>query len=160
MPDKATNAVPETAAEQLQRIEDLLGGVGILGRKLQGPLDAHEMLIEGLPGRVSNHLADKLAVVRGPLLEKAVGMSLRTLQRHKENPAKRLSREQSGRIWKFAEILARATAALGSLDTAEEWLERPAIGLNQRCPIDLLTTPAGVELVEDLLGRIEHGVYI
>lgn len=160
MPDRVMNAVPETASEQLQRIEDLLGGISVLGRKLHGPLDAHEMLIEGLPGKVSNYLADKLVVVRGPLLEKALGMSLRTLQRHKENPAKRLSQEQSGRIWKLAEVLARATAALGSLEAAEEWLERPAIGLNQRRPIDLLATPAGVELVEDLLGRIEHGVYV
>jgi len=34
-----------------------------------------------------------------------------------------------------------------------------ATGLDQRRPIDLLTTPAGVELVEDFLGRIEYGVY-
>ncbi|HEV3423731.1 MAG TPA: antitoxin Xre/MbcA/ParS toxin-binding domain-containing protein [Paraburkholderia sp.] len=32
-------------------------------------------------------------------------------------------------------------------------------GLEQRCPIDLLSTPAGVELVEDLLERMEYGVY-
>jgi putative toxin-antitoxin system antitoxin component (TIGR02293 family) len=160
MPNKVWNEVPDSAAEQLHRIEKLLGGISVLGRKLHGPLDAHEMLLEGLPGKVSNALADRLVVVRGARLEKAIGMSLRTLQRRKENPAKRLSPEQSGRIWKFAEILARATAVLGSLDAAEEWLDRPAIGLNQRRPIDLLSTPAGVELVEELLGRIEHGVYV
>ena len=33
------------------------------------------------------------------------------------------------------------------------------IGLDQRRPIDLMTTPAGLELVEDYLGRIEYGVY-
>jgi len=42
---------------------------------------------------------------------------------------------------------------------AEQWLERPAIGLDQWRPIDLMTTPAGLELVEDFLGRIEYGVY-
>jgi putative toxin-antitoxin system antitoxin component (TIGR02293 family) len=36
---------------------------------------------------------------------------------------------------------------------------QPAIGLDQRPPIDLLTTPAGVELVEDYLGRLEYEVY-
>lgn len=41
---------------------------------------------------------------------------------------------------------------------AEQWLERPAIGLDQRRPIDLLGTPAGVELVEDYLERLEYGV--
>ncbi len=86
-------------------------------------------------------------------------MSLRTYQRQKAAPAKRLSREQSGRTWKFAEILARATAVFGSQAEAEQWLERPAVGLDQRCPIDLLTTPAGVQIVEDFLGRLEYGVY-
>ncbi|WP_347339962.1 antitoxin Xre/MbcA/ParS toxin-binding domain-containing protein [Afipia massiliensis] len=60
---------------------------------------------------------------------------------------------------KFAEILAAATSVFGSKEAAERWLEQPAIGLNQRRPIDLLATPAGVELVEDLLVRLQHGVH-
>jgi putative toxin-antitoxin system antitoxin component (TIGR02293 family) len=60
---------------------------------------------------------------------------------------------------KFTEILARATTLLGAQTAAEQWLEQPAIGLDQRRPIDLMTTPAGPELVEDYLGRIEYGVY-
>ena len=69
-------------------------------------------------------------------------MSLRTLQRHRAASEKPLNPEQSGRTWKFAEILAKATAVLGSQEEAEQWLERPAIGLDQRRPIDLLATPA------------------
>src|SRR5438067_1157876 len=42
---------------------------------------------------------------------------------------------------------------------AEDWLKRPAMALDQRRPIELLATPAGIRLVEDLLGRIEYGVY-
>jgi putative toxin-antitoxin system antitoxin component (TIGR02293 family) len=72
---------------------------------------------------------------------------------------KPLSQEQSSRAWKFADILARATSVLGSQDEAEQWLERPAIGLNQRRPIDLLATSAGTEIVEDFLRRLEYGVY-
>jgi putative toxin-antitoxin system antitoxin component (TIGR02293 family) len=34
-----------------------------------------------------------------------------------------------------------------------------ATGLNQRRPIDLLASPAGVALVEDFLVRLEYGVY-
>ena len=61
---------------------------------------------------------------------------------------------------KFAEILTRVTTLLGSQTAAERWLEQPAIGLDQRRPIDLMTTPSGLELVEDYLGRIEYGAYI
>lgn len=60
---------------------------------------------------------------------------------------------------KFSEIVTRATTLLGSQTAAEQWLEQPAIGLDQRRPIDLMTTPSGLELVEDYLGRIEYGVY-
>jgi putative toxin-antitoxin system antitoxin component (TIGR02293 family) len=118
------------------------------------------MLLHGLPGGALTHLFDNFVVMRATAsLEKAVGMSLRTYQRRKDAPAKPLSQEQSGRTWKFAEILAKATAVFGSQDEAEQWLERPAMGLERRRPIDLLATPAGVELVEDFLERLRYGVY-
>ncbi len=145
---------------ELQRVAALLGGERILRHRLRGPLDAHEMLLGGLPGQALTHLIDSFVVLhKTASLEKAVGISLRTFQRRKDAPAKPLSQEQSGRTWKFAEILARATAVLGSQEDAEQWLERPAIGLDQRRPIDLLATPAGVHLVEEFLKRIEYGVY-
>ncbi len=80
-------------------------------------------------------------------------MSLRTFQRFKVAP-KPLGKEQSGQAWKFAEILAKATAVLGSQEAAEQWLN--ACGTDQRRPIDLLATPAGVKLVEDFLVRLEY----
>jgi putative toxin-antitoxin system antitoxin component (TIGR02293 family) len=60
----------------------------------------------------------------------------------------------------FAQILARAIDVFGSQDEAERWLERPAVGLDQRRPIDLIATPAGVELVETNLRRLEAGIYM
>jgi len=128
--------------------------------RIRGPLDAHELLLRGLPGAALAYLVDSLVLLHDPVsLEKAVGISLRTFQRRKTDPTKLLSPEQSGRVWKFAEILARATAVLGSRTEAEQWLERPAFGLDQRRPIDLLATAAGVEIVENYLERIEYGVY-
>jgi putative toxin-antitoxin system antitoxin component (TIGR02293 family) len=59
----------------------------------------------------------------------------------------------------LAEILARATQVFGSQEEAEQWLERPAMGLDNNRPLDLLDTPAGVEMVEDFLTRLEYGVY-
>ena len=93
-------------------------------------------------------------------LEKAVGMSLRTLQRRRADPGLPLSVDQSGRVWKFAEILAKATEVMGTQRDAEEWLDEPAMGLNGQKPLDLLATAAGTELVETFLGQIEYGVYV
>ncbi|MGO7258807.1 antitoxin Xre-like helix-turn-helix domain-containing protein, partial [Rhizobium brockwellii] len=94
---------------------------------------AHELLLQGLPASALDYLVGNLVVIaKNESLEKAVGMSLRTWQRRKDTPSKPLSQEQSGRAWKFAEILAKATDIFGSQGEAEQWLERPAVGLDQR----------------------------
>jgi putative toxin-antitoxin system antitoxin component (TIGR02293 family) len=151
---------PPIEVAEVQRVANLLGGVRVLRHRLRTPLDVHEALANGLPGAALAYLIGNLVTLRDPAsIEKAVGISRRTFQRRKVAPAKLLSQEQSGRTWKFAEILSKATAVLGSQEEAERWLERPAIGLDQRRPIELLATPAGVKLVEDFLERLEYGVY-
>ena len=156
----ATQATAPAGDAGTLRVAALLGGPRTLRHRLGSPLDAHEMLLEGLPADALTHLLDSLSVLRKTAsLEKAVGMSLRTFQRRKDAPGKPLNAEQSGRTWKFAEILAKATALFGSQQEAELWLERPALGLDGRQPIDLLATPAGVELIEAFLLRMEYGVY-
>jgi putative toxin-antitoxin system antitoxin component (TIGR02293 family) len=149
------------ANETIGRAVTLLGGAATFKRPMATALDAHEVILSGFPSRAILSLYENVGLIRqSDSLEKAVGISLRTFQRRKKDAtAKKLSQEQSGRAWKFAEILAKATGILGSQEEAEAFLERPALGLNQRRPIDLLSTPAGIELVEDHLERMRYGVY-
>jgi putative toxin-antitoxin system antitoxin component (TIGR02293 family) len=149
----------EYSEEDFEEIVDLLGGRQILGSTIESELDAHKLLHRGLPRAALTNLIGKLHVIGIGDASEALGLSLRTLQRHKSSPVALLDVQQSGRTWKFAEILAKATRVLGSQDEAEQWLKRPAIGLDQQRPVDLLTTPAGVKLVEDYLGRLEYDVY-
>lgn len=155
------NAAEEIQDGLVSRTASLLGGRATFKRALTTRLDAHAMILSGFPGDALVHLSENVAIIRTPeAFQKALGVSLRTLQRHKkESASKKLSQEQSGRAWKFAEILEKAVEVFGTQAAAEEFLERPAIGLNQHRPIDLLTTPAGVELVETHLERIKYGVY-
>ncbi len=151
---------PVAADQPFQKVTALLGGDRVLHHHLDSQLDVHEMLLEGLPGAALKHLVDHMRTLQTPAsLEKAIGMSLRTFQRHKETPARKLSPEQSGRTWKFAEILAQTIAVFGTQEAAEEWMARPAMGLDRHRPIDLLATPAGIEMVETFLGRLRYGVY-
>jgi putative toxin-antitoxin system antitoxin component (TIGR02293 family) len=143
----------------LQKTLELLGGRKILGSAVESELDAHELLHHGLPRAALNSLVDNLHVISVDEASEALGVSVRTLQRHKHGPVARLDVPQSGRAWRFAEILAKATRVLGSQEEAEQWLKRPAIGLDRQRPVDLLTTPAGAKLVETYLGRLEYGVY-
>jgi len=146
---------------EVERVARLLFGTKALRIRLKNKLAAHDMIRHGLPAKTVEHLINTLGVIRHgeTSLERVLGMSWRTVQRHKKTPEKRLSREQSGRMWKFAEVLAKATEVFGSQRDAEQWMESPATGLEQRRPIELLETPAGAELVEAFLERLEYGVY-
>ena len=154
---RAQDAAPHG---EMDMVVGLLGGDALFARPVRDRLDAHEIILSGFPNKALRSLVRNVPVMQQPdVMEKALGISLRTYQRRKEALDKPLSPEQSGRTWKFAEILARAIDIFGSQPEAERWLEQPAIGLEQRRPIDLLSTPAGLETLEDHLTRLEYGVY-
>jgi len=145
---------------EIGRVAQVFGGKSVLGQIVRTPLQAHELLVGGLPAPALHHLVDNVALLgSGAALESALGLSLRTLQRSRTDPGRALSPDQSGRAWKFAEVLSLATDVLGSQELAERWLDQPALALEGHRPIDLMSTPAGVELVETLLRRLEYGVY-
>ena len=139
----------------------LLGGMDTIGSVVRTDMEAHDLLMGGLPSSALLHLTKEVAFLNTDInLDKAIGISVRTLQRRKKDaPEAVLSVEQSNRTWKFAEILGRTTEIFGSRPDAEAWMNQPAFGLDQRRPIDLLATAVGIEAVEDYLTRIEYGVY-
>lgn len=152
----ALNAPVETSYKQTA---SLLGGRQALKKVITSKLDVHEVIVKGIPGIALKHMVDHVKIIDTADLLHAIGISVRTIQRRVESPQKPLSQEQSGRAWKFAEVLVKATQVFGSQAEAEKWLVSPAMALDQRRPIDLLSSPTGVEMVEQVLGRLEYGVY-
>jgi putative toxin-antitoxin system antitoxin component (TIGR02293 family) len=138
----------------------LLGGTKMLG----GPapktrLQVHEKLAQGIPSAAAAHLVSALFLLdEKTVVVAGIGMSARTYLRQKSKKA-RLDVEHSGRAWKFAEVLTKASSVLGSQQAAERWLKEPAMGLDRQRPIDLLKTQAGTQLVEEFLERIDLGAY-
>ncbi len=132
-----------------------------MNKSVRTALDAHDLIVEGIPSKSLLHLVEGVRFLSaGDALNKAIGISIRTLQRRKsDTTGKVLSIEQSSRAWRFAEIIAKATDIMGTQEAAEAWILEPAIGLNNRRPIDLLASSAGAEAVEDYLTRLEYGVY-
>lgn len=146
----------------LRRIVDLLGGPAVFDRPFATPMDAHATILRGFPNQSLWTFIDYVPrLAQGDALDKVMGMSLRTLQRRKKEGAhERLSREQSGRLYKAAEIVAKAIDIFGSTAAAEDFLEKPAMALDGERPIELLATPAGAELVERHLAQLDLGVYV
>lgn len=96
---------------------------------------------------------------RHNVLSKIVGLSDRTLARRMKHKDDVLSPEQSARALYYAEALEKAQAVFGTRELAENWMTKPARGLDGESPIDLLSNPVGYELVTDFLHRIEYGIY-
>lgn len=155
--------VAEAASnDDISRTYDLLGGATTMPDEVRNIMDAHDLIMRGLPSSALLFFTERLgAVVAEGAVDKAIGVSLRTIQRRrKDGPDRALSTEQSNRVWKFAEILGMAIEVLGSREAAETWMNTPAIGLERRKPIDLLATAAGTEAVETYLTRMDYGVYM
>lgn len=149
-----------TESEHIEDVVKLLGGRRVLRKTLMTRLDAHDLILRGLPSAALLHLAGNVGCLREEQdVRRIIGMSIRTLQRRKEEP-KALSEEQGARTWKFAEILAQATRVFGTQEEAERWLQSSVLSLGRRRPIDLLATPTGIEMVETLLVQLEYGVYV
>jgi putative toxin-antitoxin system antitoxin component (TIGR02293 family) len=85
------------------------------------------------------------------------GISSKTLQRRKVKG--HLAFGESVTIFMAAELFQKAASFFGGEDTAVKWFKAPNRALKDNRPIDMLKDDIGRKLVEDMLGRIEHGIY-
>ncbi|MEO8661494.1 MAG: MbcA/ParS/Xre antitoxin family protein, partial [Bryobacteraceae bacterium] len=56
-------------------------------------------------------------------------------------------------------VTARAIEVFGSREKALRWLRTPVPSLSDRTPLSVLNTAYGIEHIEEVLGRIEQGVW-
>jgi len=146
--------------EWVPQVSALLGGPKVLGRSVpKSRLEVHTALTDGLPNKAAVYFLSDLHFLKVDDVINVMGFAPRSWQRHKGDIKGHLSAERSSRVWKFAEVLAKATKVFGSQEEAERWLDQPATGLNRQRPVDLLKTQTGTELVEEFLERLEYGVY-
>lgn len=81
----------------------------------------------------------------------------RTLARRKE--AGRLQPDESDRLVRAARVFARALELFeGDVDAARQWLLTPRPALGGRKPLEFAKTDVGAIEVDNLIGRLEHGI--
>jgi putative toxin-antitoxin system antitoxin component (TIGR02293 family) len=86
-----------------------------------------------------------------------LGLSRATLHRRKAGG--RLTTDESDKVVRFARLLGHAVHLFGGTEEARRWLKAPQRGLGNAVPLDYAQTEAGAREVENLLGRIDYGVY-
>ena len=116
----------------------------------------HDLAVGGMPTRMLSGYVATMHLLKESDVLNAIGVSGRTIQRRQDA---KLAPEPSAAAIDFATILNRATEVLGDRDLAEQWMKEPALGLDGRKPIDLLSSRLGATLVKDHLTRMDYGVY-
>lgn len=135
---------------------DVLGGPKVFkGRTLPNPTELRIRVRTGLPYQSLESIRERLGL---SLPEAAIllHVPLRTLARRRHD--RKLDAGESDRLYRLARIAAHAVAALGSEAHVATWLRRPNRALNGEAPLALLDTDLGARQIEDVLGRLEHGV--
>lgn len=137
----------------LPRQEDVAGAVQETPF-LETPLV--ERIRTGLP---MSEFRALLGLLRIPEEElgRLLGISPATLNRRKKS--RHLATPESERIVRFARLFGIAMEVLGSEAGAREWLKTPNPGTAGESPLSYADTEFGAREVEDLLGRLDHGVF-
>lgn len=127
-------------------------------------LDAHstddliERLKRGLPTSAFDQLREELGLATEALAH-LTGVSTRTLARRRKRHEP-LAPDTSERVLRFARLYEIAADVLGDETEARRWLKTPNTALGGRSPLDYADTEPGAREVEDLLGRLEYGVFV
>jgi len=82
----------------------------------------------------------------------------RTLARRKA-ANEPLTIEETDKALRLERIAEQAERVFGEPAKAHRWLRKPKRALQGVTPVAYLATEAGARVVEEMLGRIEHGIF-
>lgn len=87
-----------------------------------------------------------------------IGIPERTLARRRT--AGRLAPEESEKLLRVSSIFEKAVELFeGDVSSAVHWLAAPKLALENQTPLQYARTEVGAREVENLIGRLEDGVF-
>lgn len=113
-------------------------------------------LKRGLPISAFDNLQSAMDISAKTLAD-AVNIATRTLSRRKTEG--RFQTDESERLFRIAALYDRAVEVLGGRDRASAWFKGPKKALGGKTPLQYADTEPGAREVENLLGRLEYGVF-
>jgi len=128
-----------------------------LGLTAANPAELVEQLERGFSFRTLQTFESRsgLALSR---LAATIGIPERTLARRKVS--RRLTPDESERLLRISAIFEDAVELFeGDVAAAVNWLTTPRKALGDRAPLAYARTEPGAREVENLIGRLEHGIF-
>ena len=128
-------------------------------KRSQAIATIHQQIVQihaGLSFRAVQNLQKALDVPMEKVAS-VLGMSRATLHRRKIQG--KIDKGESEKLVRYQRLLKKAEDVFGDATAAREWLTNRQAGLGNAVPLEFAKTEIGAREVENLLGRIEYGVY-
>jgi putative toxin-antitoxin system antitoxin component (TIGR02293 family) len=160
-----TPSIQTEDSTQKQAIPALLSGteselriyqsvLGVRSRSLQGIMNK---VLEGLEFKTAERLRLRLGLNLAQFAE-TIQIAPRTF--HRRRHAGQLNANESDRVLRLCRLFGRALELFeGQDDQAAQWLAQPQRALGNRAPLAIAKTDIGTRQIDDLIGRLEHGVF-
>lgn len=136
---------------------NLLGGNGIVTKPIQSDFDLIALSNEGLTKASLDALISHLGISKKSFSENILDASVKTIERKKSTD--KLDKRTSSHIIEITKVVEHAFEVFEDEEKVKRWLNLPNRALNNIKPIDLFYLPTGLGMVNDILGRIEHGIF-
>jgi putative toxin-antitoxin system antitoxin component (TIGR02293 family) len=139
----------------VNHIADVLGGQLVLRRRLGSLAALDDAVAQGLPKAALRQTASRVFVSKSDqkqLMNRIVPEA--TFKRRRD----RLSAAESGRTERVARVVANAEFVWGDRDDARGFLTTRHPALRNRTPVEAAMTELGARQVEEILGKIFHGL--
>ena len=147
-------AFPSAGSRRVMRFRGRGSSLGLKARKTA---EIVQQIARGFPFMTLQTLEFNSGLALS-LLASIIGVPERTLARRKT--AGKLAPDESERLLRIANLFEKCVELFeGDVAAAVSWLTTPKKALNQEPPLMYARTEFGAREVEDLIGRLEHGVF-
>lgn len=136
---------------------ELLGGKEVVGMPIQSEFDMIALSNEGITKISVESLVSYLGISKKAFAESILDTSIKTIERKQDTD--RLGKQISSMVIEIAKVIEHALAVFEDEEKVKRWLNSPIRALRYQKPIELLDTSIGIKMVDNILGRIEWGVY-
>ena len=147
----------EVLAKNRKNLINLLGGKKLITKPLNSVFDIIELSNQGLTKASVESLISHIGMTRKNFAEDILHLSVKTLERKKSED--KLDKYASSHVIEIAKVVEHAFEVFEDENKVQRWLNTPNSALNQMKPLDLFYLPTGLAMVDQILGRIEEGVY-
>jgi putative toxin-antitoxin system antitoxin component (TIGR02293 family) len=134
-----------------------LGGAQLIPSSIKSDFDIINAGSEGISKSSVDALANYLGISRKSMAEDIFDLSVKTLER--KAPADKMDKRTSSHALEIAKVMQHAFEVFEDEEKLKRWLNKEHRALNGMKPVALFDTMTGLNMVNDILGRIEEGVY-